>query len=434
MGPLATAIPSRDFTSPGAPAQACSSRSCGARGEAEKKGLIAFKFRHRVDELLLTNGAIDGVRGAILEPSDVARGVKSSRTIVGEFALRAGAVIVASGGIGGNFDLVRQNWPTRLGKPPKFMVQGVPDHVDGRMLAITEAAGARLINRDRMWHYTEGIRNWNPIWSNHGIRILPGPSSLWLDATGKRLPPPLYPGFDTLGTLEFIAQVRPRAYMVRAQPGDHQAGVCPFRLRAEPGLDRQRLATDARACLQQDRHRTGRGVQAARCRLRDQGQPRRSGRRNERADGHSALGIRRRSSARSSPATGSLHNPFGKDSQLAHDSPGTQVRRRQADPRGQSHTRLLDPKAGPLIAVKLNILTRKTLGGLGDRPDLPACSEQTARFCPVCTPWARRPASAAAACTATGHSRARSWAAASSPGATRDGRPQRLFETLDRSQ
>ena len=120
--------------------------------------------------------------------------------------LRAGAVIVASGGIGGNHELVRRHWPKRLGEPPGFMVQGVPDHVDGRMLAITEAAGARLINRDRMWHYTEGIRNWNPIWPNHGIRILPGPSSLWLDATGKRLPPPLYPGFDNLGTLEYIAK------------------------------------------------------------------------------------------------------------------------------------------------------------------------------------------------------------------------------------
>ena len=61
-----------------------------------------------------------------------------------------------------------------------------------------------MINPDRMWHYTEGIQNWDPIWPRHGIRILPGPSSLWLDATGRRLPPPLFPGFDTLGTLEHI--------------------------------------------------------------------------------------------------------------------------------------------------------------------------------------------------------------------------------------
>ncbi len=174
--------------------------------EAEKKGLVSFRFRHRVDEISSTKGAVDGVRGALLEPSTVERGVTSSRTVVGEFALNAGAVIVASGGIGGNLEQVRRFWPARLGQAPSFMVQGVPDSVDGRMLGIGEAAGARLINQDRMWHYTEGIRNWNPVWPNHGIRILPGPSSLWLDATGKRLPPPLYPGCDSLGTLDHIAR------------------------------------------------------------------------------------------------------------------------------------------------------------------------------------------------------------------------------------
>ena len=144
------------------------------------------------------------MRGAVLEPSSLDRGVKSSRKEIESFELRGQAVILASGGIGGDFELVREHWPARLGTPPRFMVQGVPDYVDGRMLTIAEAAGARLINRDRMWHYTEGLRNWNPIWTNHGIRILPGPTSLWLDATGKRLPPPLFPGFDNLGTLDYI--------------------------------------------------------------------------------------------------------------------------------------------------------------------------------------------------------------------------------------
>ena len=67
------------------------------------------------------------------------------------------------------------------------MISGVPAHVDGRMLGITEDAGARIVNRDRMWHYTEGIHNWDPIWPDHAIRIIPGPSSMWFDATGQRL-------------------------------------------------------------------------------------------------------------------------------------------------------------------------------------------------------------------------------------------------------
>jgi hypothetical protein len=172
--------------------------------EAEKEGLITFRFRHRVDEIVVVHGTVQGIRGVILQPSAVKRGEKSSHSVVGDFTLNAQAVVVASGGIGANHDLVRQNWPKRLGDPPKNMISGVPDHVDGRMLAIAEAAGGRVINRDRMWHYTEGIVNWNPIWTGHGIRIIPGPSSMWFDACGKRLPVPLYPGFDTLGTLSHI--------------------------------------------------------------------------------------------------------------------------------------------------------------------------------------------------------------------------------------
>src|SRR6202165_1604082 len=172
--------------------------------EAASRGLVRLMFRHRVDTLTVSGGAVDGVRGTILEPSSVDRGRPSSRVPIGEFELRARAVIVTSGGLGGKHDLVRKNWPARPCAPPREMLSGVPAHVDGRMLAITETAGGAVIDRDRMWHYVEGIQNWNPIWPDHAIRILPGPSSMWFDATGNRLPPPLFPGFDTLGTLEHL--------------------------------------------------------------------------------------------------------------------------------------------------------------------------------------------------------------------------------------
>jgi len=168
------------------------------------RGLVTVMFRHRVDALTVTGGVVDGVHGAVLEPSSVDRGRPSSRVQIGEFELRAQVVIVTSGGLGGNHDLVRKNWPARLGDAPHQMLSGVPAHVDGRMLAITEAAGGTVINRDRMWHYVEGIQNWNPIWPDHGIRILPGPSSMWFDGAGNRLPAPFFPGFDTLGTLECL--------------------------------------------------------------------------------------------------------------------------------------------------------------------------------------------------------------------------------------
>jgi predicted oxidoreductase len=164
---------------------------------------VRIRSRHQV-----TSMAVDGsgvrVSGLVLEPTDVPRGVQTSRTTSGEFTFTAQAAVVASGGIGGNFDLVRQNWPAEWGSPPQRMIAGVPDYVDGSMLKITEAAGGRVINPDRMWHYPEGIVNHSPIWSHHGIRILAGPSSLWLDARGQRFPVPLFPGFDSLGALRHV--------------------------------------------------------------------------------------------------------------------------------------------------------------------------------------------------------------------------------------
>lgn len=172
---------------------------------ASEEGKLAFLFRHQVDRLTVTNGAVTGATGVLLAGDATPRGGSSSRNVVGEFEVKAGAVIVASGGIGGNHDLVRKSWPVeRLGPPPKHMVAGVPAHVDGRMLSITQAVGGEIINGDRMWHYTEGLKNWDPIWPNHGIRILPGPSSFWCDVDGNRFPAPAMPGFDTLGTLKAI--------------------------------------------------------------------------------------------------------------------------------------------------------------------------------------------------------------------------------------
>lgn len=95
----------------------------------------------------------------MLEPDAARRGTPSSRSPVGSFELRAQAVVIAIGGIGGNHEQVRKWWPSRLGTPPQKMITGVPEYVDGRMLDIATDQGVRLVNRDRMWHYTEGLQN-----------------------------------------------------------------------------------------------------------------------------------------------------------------------------------------------------------------------------------------------------------------------------------
>ena len=329
---------------------------------AERQGLLRFRFRHRVDELSTSGGRVDGVRGAILAPSDLPRGRKTSRDVVGSFQLHAQSVIVTSGGIGANDALVRRHWPARLGPAPASMIAGVPDHVDGRMLGIAEAAGASIINRDRMWHYVEGIRNWDPIWSGHGIRILPGPSSLWLDARGNRLPVPCFPGFDTLGTLEhilrtgydyswFILTRRIIAKEFALSGSEQNPDITNRNWRKVLGRVVEGLPGPVRAFMDRGEDfivepELGRLVS----------------RMNALAGGTPLLSrekIEREIRARDQQ----VENRFSKDMQVvairgARGYIGDRLMR-TASPH-----RLLDPAAGPLIAVRLHILTRKTLGGL----------------------------------------------------------------------
>jgi predicted oxidoreductase len=325
-------------------------------------GLVEIRHRHRVDGLVVTDGAVTGVRGAVLEPSDAERGAASSRTEVGDFELSAQAVVVTAGGIGGNHDLVRQNWPARLGPVPQRLLSGVPAHVDGRMLQITADAGGRVINPDRMWHYTEGIVNHSPIWARHGIRILPGPSSLWLDATGTRLPAPLFPGFDTLGTLAHIGTTgHEHTWFVLTQKIIEKE----FTL---SGSEQNPDLTNKDLRLLLTRVRSGAAAPVQR--FMDDGEdfvvadtlPELVAGMN-RVTGdtpHLELAaVEREVVARDRE----IAHTFSKDQQV---TALRQARTFLGDKliRVARPHRLLDPDAGPLIAVRLNLLTRKSLGGL----------------------------------------------------------------------
>nr|MDT0657034.1 FAD-binding dehydrogenase [Micromonospora sp. DSM 115978] len=332
---------------------------------AAERGLVRFGFRHRVDELVTTGGVVTGVRGRMLESSDVPRGASSSRVEVGDFGYAALAVLVTSGGIGGDHDLVRKNWPVRLGTPPKRMVTGVPAHVDGRMLEIAGRAGGEVINPDRMWHYTEGLRNWDPIWPGHGIRILPGPSSLWLDATGRRLPAPLFPGFDTLATLRHLRSTgHDYSWFVLTQKiiekefalsGSEQNPDLTGRSLRK--LIDNRLGSGATEAVEAfKRHGTDFVVADTLPQLVD-------GMNGLAAEaGGPALDLDRLRHMIEARDREVAH-PYGKDAQLTAVRGARNYRSDRIFRIAAPH-RLLDPKAGPLIAVRLNILTRKSLGGL----------------------------------------------------------------------
>jgi predicted oxidoreductase len=335
--------------------------------QAAAGGLVRFYHRYRVDELILAGNTVTGVRGTVLAPDGSARGVASNRDAAGEFELRAQAVIITTGGIGGNHELVRRYWPARLGTAPSSMVTGVPAYVDGRMLDISAEAGVRLVNRDRMWHYTEGVQNWDPIWPGHGIRILPGPSSLWFDALGRRLPDPCLPGYDTLGTLTHLRTTADIAAY------DHSWFILNQRIiKKEFALSGSEQNPDIT-------HRDYRAFARDRLLSKDAPGPVEAFKRhgadfvvaggldelvakmNTLTDEPllSAAGIRRQINARDLQ----LDNPYSKDSQVQGIR---NARRFLGDRLGRVATphKILAPEAGPLIGVKLHVLTRKSLGGI----------------------------------------------------------------------
>lgn len=329
--------------------------------QAIQDGVVDYRPRHRVDDLVIQNGDVTGVRGSILRDSSVVRGQESTRDVIGEFVFFADAVVVASGGIGGNHELVRKSWPQRLGPAPKTMLSGVPAHVDGRMLGIAEHGGARVVNRDRMWHYTEGIANFAPIWPKHGIRILPGPSSLWLDARGRRFPPPNFPGFDTLGTLKTILETGfDYSWFILTQKVIEKE----FAL---SGSEQNPDLTNKSIGQLLSRVRSGAPgpVQA----FMDNGEdfviahtlPELVAGMNQVAgtDILSLPEIERQIVARDRE----LENRFAKDLQIMAMRDARHYLGDRLIRVAKPH-RFLDPANGPLIAVRLRIVSRKTLGGL----------------------------------------------------------------------
>lgn len=330
--------------------------------EAQEKGLLTFKFRHRVSRLLIENGVIVGVEGDILQADDKKRGEKTNRNCIGEFCFRGAHIVIASGGIGANLELVKKNWPIRLGSPPQHMVCGVPDYVDGKMIEIAEQTGAHVINKDRMWHYTEGLKNWNPIWSNHGIRILPGPSSIWLDAMGNRLPAPFFPGFDTLGTLKFTQatgydyswfiltqKIIKKEFALSGSEQNPDLTNKDYRLILSRLFGKAATAPVEAFKTHGDDFIVATNLEELVTKMNQKAG-------NELLDYNT---IKKQIQDRDRQ----LDNKFSKDIQINYIQHTRKYLGDKLARTAKPH-KILDPKNGPLIAVRLNILTRKTLGGI----------------------------------------------------------------------
>jgi predicted oxidoreductase len=329
--------------------------------DARAAGLVDVRFRHRVTSLVTTDGRATGVRGDVLAPDDVSRAERSSREVVAPFELDAASVVLATGGVGANHELVRSLWPSSAGQLPARMLSGVPDHVDGSGIEAARSAGAAVVHEDRMWHYPEGVTDHTPVWSKHGIRILPGPSSLWLDADGHRLPVPLFPGFDSLGALQHIT----------GRGDDHSWFV----------LDKTILGTEfALSGSEQNPDLTGRSIPQLLQRVLPGavGPVETFAQKSDEflwADTPHELAAKMNALSGSSRIDGDalealivardrqVETGLGKDLQVIATARAREYVVDKLIRVAKPH-RLLDPAHGPLLAVRLSVLTRKTLGGL----------------------------------------------------------------------
>lgn len=329
--------------------------------EAEKRGEVEFRFRHRVDDIIVEGGRAVGVKGAVLASDPSPRGVASNNDVTDSFEIRGAAVVVATGGIGGNLDKVRQMWPDdRWGPCPDDLVTGVPEYVDGRGIDIAAAAGANLVNTDRMWHYTEGMINWDPIWPNHGIRIIPGPSAIWLDATGKRLPTNLFPGSDNIAALSHIGRTgHGYSWFILNQAIADKEFIFS-------GSEQNPDLTDKE--IKKLLGKIAPGTPVAIKAFQDHGVDWVTANSvEELVAGMNELGdvevdasfVERQLLDRDSQ----LSNPFSKDIQVNYIR---MARKFLGDKIVRVHPphRILDESKGPLIAIRLHVLTRKTLGGI----------------------------------------------------------------------
>lgn len=331
---------------------------------ARAEGKIRLCCRHQVSHIIIQGGVVKGVSGEVLSEDNAPRGAKTSRHEVGEFELYAPSVVVASGGFGGNSEMVRQHWPDdRFGPCPDSVLSGVPFHVDGRMLKVAQTAGGRLARADHMWHYPDGIANPDAIWPNEGVKLISGPSPLWFDAFGDRLPAPCWPGFNTPAALAAIlASGQPYSWLVMSrkifdkelavsgsvQNPDLMAGTWGAVLKGRfaggdsgaawlaelKGKSPDFVEAETLAALVEGMNRIG-TVAVDETRMRRQIEAR----------------------------DAQCDNGFGKDGQqqailAARGYLGDRLLRVT-----KPH-RILERENGPLIAVRLSVMTRKSLGGL----------------------------------------------------------------------
>jgi len=151
-------------------------------------------FDHRVTDIMVENKIIKGITGT-KEGSGEA------------FSAQAEIVIVATGGINGSIEKVKQNWYKPWGEPPETILNGSHKYAVGDLHEATERINGNVVNLDKHWNYAAGIRHHKPQKKDHGLSLVPCKSAIWANYEGKRfLPMPLVTSFDTRFLVQEISK------------------------------------------------------------------------------------------------------------------------------------------------------------------------------------------------------------------------------------
>jgi len=150
-----------------------------------RRDLLDLRFGCRVDSLTTTDGRVSGCRGRLEADGR-------------EFEATAESVVIAAGGINGDIDRVKRHWHADWGRPPETILNGSHKFADGRLHDAAAALGANVTHLDWQWNYAAGVHHWRPRKPGHGLSLVPPKSALWLNWRGERIGPmPLVTGYDT---------------------------------------------------------------------------------------------------------------------------------------------------------------------------------------------------------------------------------------------
>ncbi len=334
--------------------------------DPHRAAALEVRFGARVSELIVEHDHVVGCRVVDERPGGSnAIGAPSDADAPAEYEARATrAVVIAAGGIGGNLQIVRREWPReRLGSPPEKILMGSHPYADGAMHEEVTRIGGNVTHLSRMWNYADAVRHPRPQREGHGLKLIPPRSGLMLDPDGVRYgPTPVMPTYDAYSALERMCEDERKYSWL----------VCNFKIAAReldvsgsqhnPNLRERRPLRFLLGILLGKPKLVKHFLEGSPDFVAAPTLKELAAKMNE-VTGEGAI-----DPARLSAEVGRYDESIARGKGLYNDDQLrriAQLRNWRGDRlRTCAFQRIADPKAGPLLAIRLQPMARKSLGGI----------------------------------------------------------------------